>query len=213
VPKKIVIVDSPMVLVNRGNVSYTVVSAGYALVMDDGVVRLYFTTGIQIPSEFTLSGIDDINITENSIPNKIVFWTVSDVQNTVRPIEDDDASWIYPSFGISMPKEGLLEVIKKRVQERDEQEKDIKMKESGVGTPSILAFTKNNELVAVGLDLQDVYLYFRSERSWVGGSPTDLDGTDSVQIDSSKVADFLDKWDQKDDTLYKNLETYAIVEE
>lgn len=199
--------NSPMILVSHETGNRYPAFKGWITKVSDDLVRLEIISGMQT-GPFMFAEPDAVSIVSISEEKKrIQVADENDLSYTIRPINDTDSEWLFSPLQIDLPAD-ITEKAVKKIGESLMSDDTVQ-----TGTPSVMAFTRNGEIETVALDISEVATYFRVDGEWSLEMPIDIEDTDTVKIIPEKVEDFLNRWDQKDGNLSKELETYALAEE
>lgn len=175
--------------------------------LDEENVRLEIFSGMQ-GNPFFFAESDAVSIVELPEGKKrINVITEEGYSYTIRPVNDLDSEWLFGLPGIFLPPEFTEEIIK-RMGEEEMADEPV-----AAGTPSVMAFTRDGEIESVAFDVSEVATYFRVDGNWSLEMPFDIEDTDTVKIQPEKAEDFVNRWDEKDDNLSKELDSYAVAEE
>lgn len=78
---------------------------------------------------------------------------------------------------------------------------------------AVFGFVKNEELTAVSLDWYGVGSFFRRNGDWHLIAGEEADDAYLVYISPDRAMDFVERWDDEDSELFKDLDQYAATEE
>jgi hypothetical protein len=198
---------NPMILVSHETGNRYPAFKGWIAEVSDDLVRLKIMSGMQT-GPFMFAEPDAVSIVDISEEKKRIQVTdENDLSYTIRPINDTDSEWLFNPLQIDLP----ADITEKAVEKIGES----LMSEDAIqaGTPSVMAFTRGEEIETVALDISEVSTYFRVDGGWSLEMPIDIEDTDTIKIIPSKAADFVNRWDEKDGNLYEELDDYAVAEE
>ena len=209
-PNRTLLSDKPMVLVSQGNGRRYPVEGIYVTYLTDGRVQLNLIGGKEGHTGQYRSSTTGFSVTKKSDGRITVYFIDNDTSTSyiLRPVKEDDAAWIYRDFGIPLPVEAVEQIITNSMKLSEERGYM-----AFAGTPSVWAFTTEGKIGAVAFNIQDVDTFFRVDGDWTRESPIEIDDTDSVTIDPDKAAEFIDRWDDKDEALSSDLQKYVRKEE
>lgn len=199
--------DSPMIIVSNETGSRYPAYRAWIKDMGEEKVRIEMFSGMQGNPSF-FAEADALSIVE--LPGgkqRINVITEEGFSYTIRPVNDLDSEWLFGLPGIYLPPEITEKAIKKMGEEEMADES------VSAGTPSVMAFTRDNKVEMVAFDISEVATYFRVDGDWSLEMPTDIEDTDTIKIQPEKAEEFINRWDEKDDNLSEELDSYAVAEE
>lgn len=199
--------DNPMIIVSNETGNRYPAYRAWIMDMEDERVRIEVFSGMQ-GNPFFFADSDAVSIVE--LPDgkqRINVITEEGFSYTIRPVNDLDSEWLFGLPGIFLPEE----ITEKAIQKMGEEE--MADESVSAGTPSVMAFTRDGEIEMVAFDISEVATYFRVDGDWSLEMPTDIEDTDTVKIQPEKAEEFVNRWDEKDDNLSKELDNYAAAEE
>jgi hypothetical protein len=199
--------DSPMILVSHETGNRYPAFKGWATKIDDDLTVLEIISEMQT-GPYMFAETDAISIVNISDKKKRIQITDErGLSYTIRPVNNTDSEWLFDPIEISLPSEITEEILSALG--------EIFMSEGpgAAGTPSVMAFTRDGDLEAVSFDIAEVATYFRVDGKWTLESPIEIEDTDMIRIQPEKAEEFVNKWDEKDGNLSKELNDYAAAEE
>jgi hypothetical protein len=198
---------SPMILVSHETGNRYPAFKGWTAKMDDDLTMLQIISKMQT-GPYMFAEPDAISIVDISDKKKRIQVTDErGLSYTIRPVNDTDSEWLFSPIKVSLPSETTEEILSALG--------EILMSKGpgAAGTPSVMAFTRDGDLEAVSFDIAEVATYFRVDGKWTLESPIEIEDTDMIRIQPKKAEEFVNKWDEKDGNLSKELNDYAAAEE
>lgn len=208
--------DDYMTLVWKGNGAVAIASSGYVLIDDEDNITIMLDSTYPGNPNYSIEEQEDLTITETNGKKTIRFLSKQGQEYTIREIKDSDAVWMFPTFGIPIPAQGIRSMMEKRTEAMEKVEKVENMaKAEDVGKPSVMAYY-NEEDIVVGLafNLNEVVTFFRtSESGWDGVPSFDPEQTFVVDIKPQKAEKLLEMFDAGEQISIDEIQDSIIPED